>query len=352
MSRCRSVLIVDDSLVFRKALEIALSGENDIKVAGSVRGGEMALEFIKATPPDVVTLDVEMPGMNGIETLKAIQDFNSSKPGIPQVDVIMVSSFTKKGADVTMEALSLGAFDFIAKPETSNADEGLASLKRQICVKIRSIPEGKGRERKPQTPSLARAQTNSGGVAAIVIGVSTGGPRALNDMLPSLCALTNLPILIVQHMPPTFTKSLAKQLDVKCHHVVDEAQDGETVEEGHIYIAPGGRHMTLRRSGARICISLNDDPPENGCRPSVDVLFRSVSAVYGSAALAVVMTGMGNDGSKVCPQLRAAGARIIVQDEATSVVWGMPGTAVATGAVERIVPLMEMPKNIMGMISK
>ncbi len=361
MSR-RSVLIVDDSLVFRKAVEIALSKEPGIQIAGSVRNGEKALEFIRESQPDVVTLDVEMPGMNGIETLKAIQEFNASRPGRAPVEVIMLSSFTKKGADVTMEALSAGAFDFITKPETGDADESVESLKRQLCAKIRSIPirERSGDEQpsaatQPQqrsiAPSLAKAQPSCG-VAAIAIGVSTGGPKALNEMLPELCEKTKLPILIVQHMPPTFTNSLAKQLDAKCSHKVLEAEGGETVEDGHVYIAPGGRHMTIRRCGTKVQVLLTDSPPENGCRPSVDVLFRSVADVYGPTAIAVVMTGMGNDGSKACPLLRSSGARIIVQDEATSVVWGMPGTAVATGAVERIEPLMQIPKTLAGMISK
>jgi len=361
MNGRKSILIVDDSLVFRKAVETALEGEPGIHVAGSVRNGEKAMEFIKDSPPDVVTLDVEMPGMNGIETLRAIQEFNASRQGKPPVEAIMLSSFTKKGADVTMEALALGAFDFITKPEAANPEHGVETLKRQLCAKIRALPtEARAaseldapREAKAAPPAAAeRRRGASTGTAVIAIGVSTGGPKALNEMLPLLCEGTELPILIVQHMPPKFTESLAKQLALKCRHVVKEAEDGETIESGKVYIAPGGLHMALRRSGARILAELNDGPPENGCRPSVDALFRSVASVYGSSAIAVVMTGMGNDGAKSCPILRDSGARVIAQDEASSVVWGMPGCAVATGAVDKIAPLMKIPETIFGMAFK
>lgn len=349
------VLIVDDSLIFRKAVETALSGVDGVSIAGSARNGVKAMELIKAAPPDIITLDLEMPEMDGMETLRAMQGFNASRPGEPPVGAIMLSSFTRKGADVTVEALAAGAFDFIAKPELQSQEESLAALKRQLSSKIhawatqrfpvRTEPDGMTEPARKIKDAPAKAARGSK-LSALAIGVSTGGPKALNDMLPGLCEVTDLPILIVQHMPPTFTKSLADQLDKKCSHKVVEATDDEPVRDKHVYIAPGGRHMTLKRAVAGVRISLNEQPPENGCRPSVDVLFRSAAAIYGDSLMAVILTGMGNDGAKATFALKRSGARVIVQDEATSVVWGMPGSAVETGNVDAVRPLMEIPHTI------
>ncbi len=343
------VLVVDDSIIFRKAVEAALADEPGVDVVGSVRNGEKALEFIAASPPDAITLDLEMPGMNGIDVLKAIQSFNEGRPDASPVRAIMLSSYTKSGADVTIEALAAGAFDFIEKPESSSPEESIAKLKRALLEKLKALPE-KGHHVSAFSPKSLRqakpAPARAGAMSAVAIGVSTGGPKALLEMLPELCKAVNLPILIVQHMPPGFTKSLANQLDSKCQAKVKEAEEGDAVEEGHVYIAPGGKHMCVKKAGTQVRIALNDEPPENGCRPSVDVLFRSVAAVYGSSAVAAIMTGMGCDGAKACKALNAAGARIIVQDEESSVVWGMPGAAVATGLVSEVEPLMKLPQAI------
>ena len=343
------VLVVDDSIIFRKAVEAALADETGVEVVGSVRNGEKALEFIYATPPDIVTLDLEMPVMDGIETLKSIQSFNESRPDAAPVRAIMLSAHTKSGADVTIEALAAGAFDFIEKPEGDSPEESIAKLRTALREKFKAIP-GKGRHF-TQAPIVKCATPRykaprPGATAAIAIGVSTGGPKALMEMLPELCKLVALPILIVQHMPPGFTKSLANQLNSKCQSKVLEAEDGIAIEDGHVYIAPGGRHMCVKRSGTQLRIALNDEMPENGCRPSVDVLFRSVASVYGSSAIAAILTGMGCDGAKACKHLHAEGARIIVQDEPSSVVWGMPGSAIATGFVEEVEPLMRIPQAI------
>ena len=346
------ILIVDDSIIFRKAVETALSDEAWVQVTGSVRNGEKALEFIEARPPDVVTLDMEMPGMNGIDTLKAIQAFNEKRPDAPPVRCIMLSSFAKAGADLNVTALAAGAFDVIEKPETASIEESIAILKSNLTAKLKAIPGKKAkliREHAEPTKRITTISRPKGGIEAIAIGVSTGGPKALTEMLPALCNLTELPILIVQHMPPGFTQSLAKQLNQKCQSQVVEAEDGAVIQDGHVYIAPGGRHLTIKRIGTQIRVVLNDDPPENGCRPSVYVLFRSVAAAYGPAVVAAILTGMGNDGAKACKALKQEGARIIAQDEATSVVWGMPGSAVATGLVEKVEPLMEIPKAIKAM---
>lgn len=346
--RKMKVLVVDDSIVFRKAVEAALADELWVEVSGSVRNGEKALEAIAANPPDVVTLDLEMPGMNGIEVLKEIQRFNEGRPDAPPVQAIMLSAHTRHGADVTIEALAAGAFDFIEKPESGSAAESMAKLRQALREKLRAV---KARMRHanavPQEVKLSPAivaESKEGSATAVAIGVSTGGPRSLIEMMPELCRLVKLPILIVQHMPPGFTKSLAGQLDSKCEAVVKEAEEGDVVRPGHVYIAPGGRHMTLNRVGVQIRLALDDGPPENGCRPSVDVLFRSAAHVYGPSVVAAILTGMGSDGAKACKDLHAAGARILAQDEETSVVWGMPGSAVATGFVERVEPLAKIPQ--------
>jgi two-component system chemotaxis response regulator CheB len=283
--------------------------------------------------------------------LKAIQRFNEGRPDAEPVRAIMLSAHTKEGSDATVEALSAGAFDFIEKPESPSPEDSIAKLRESLRGKLNAIPCKNGRPQiKPRHATvLSRPARSKGGVEAVAIGVSTGGPKALTEMLPELCRLVKLPILIVQHMPPGFTKSLAQQLNAKCEALVAEAQDGDFIEEGRVYIAPGGKHMTVKRMSSHTRIVLTDAPPENGCRPSVDVLFRTVAATYGQAAVAAILTGMGSDGAKACKDLKASGARIIVQDEATSVVWGMPGSALATGLVERVEPLQEIPNAIKAM---
>ncbi len=354
------VLIVDDSIVFRKTVETILSDEPGISVTGSVRNGEKALEAIAKSDPDIITLDVEMPEMNGIETLRAVQELN--KKNSKKIDVIMLSAFTSKGAEVTLQALDEGAFDFILKPEGPDQDQNRDKLKKMLLLKIGECALSRKHHYVPSTDSSARLKrpallekvksSANSQIQAIAIGVSTGGPKALNQMLPLLSEATKLPILIVQHMPPTFTQSLATQLSAKCQAKVVEASDGETVKDGHIYIAPGGKHLCVKRNGASIQTIITDTPPENGCKPSVDVLFRSVAAVYGDAAIAVIMTGMGNDGAQATGALKRAGAYIIVQDEESSIVWGMPGSAVATGNVDEIKPLLEIPDAIVSVINK
>ena len=351
-----TVLIVDDSLVYRHAIEDALKDEPDIKVIGSVRNGVKAMEFIAVSQPCLVTLDLEMPDLDGIETLKAIQQFNADHALVPGINVIMLSAHTKKGAESTMQALEMGAFDFITKSETTNETESIAALKLALIHRIHHMSSlsllGRQTHVKTQPPSLTVAEAtpfekNKSSAAtkikAIVIGVSTGGPKALLNMLPGLCSKVTLPIFIVQHMPEKFTQSLAESLGKKCSHRVKEGTDGELVTSKTVYIAPGGRHMLLRKSGANTVISINDQPPENSCKPSVDILFRSIPVIYNGDAVAIVLTGMGTDGTKSVRALKREGVFIIAQDEETSVVWGMPGSAVATGLVDTVVPLMKIP---------
>ena len=345
------LLIVDDSLVFRKAVEAALDSEPSIDVIGSVRNGRLAIEEIMKNPPDIVTLDVEMPEMDGLQTLREIQKIKSENNG-PAVSVIMLSAFTSEGAGITMQALESGAFDFISKPESSSLNENISGLKRELMRKIACWKSYKKREpdqhfrAKPLQSVPMNMKRRGAGVDAIVVGVSTGGPKALNEMLPGLCEATKLPILIVQHMPPTFTKSLAEQLDKKCSHTVVEGRDGMEVKDKFVYIAPGGRHMTVKNALESKVIFINDMPPEGGCRPSVNMLFRSAAESYGSKCLGIILTGMGNDGTSGAACLRGAGARIIAQDSASSTIWGMPGSAANAGNVDFVKPLMEIPSEV------
>jgi two-component system chemotaxis response regulator CheB len=345
------VLIVDDSRLFRSALEEALEGHADIAVAGSVFNGAKALEFIRRSPPDVVTLDVEMPGMDGLAALQHIEQFNKSRPDLPPVGVIMVSAFTHRGAQVTVAALQAGAFDFVTKPSGPSRLENLATLGDELVPRIRACARRR-RQTPPAglsgvAPAAARRIPPAGGaparVRALAIAASTGGPQALSQILPPLCARVDWPMLIVQHMPAAFTRSLAESLSRQVHRGVAEAGDGQPLKPGQILIAPGGRHLLLRGSAAAPVAGLTDQPPENHCRPSADVLFRSAAAVLGREVVAVILTGMGCDGTAGLQAVKRAGGYIIAQDEASSVVWGMPGSAVVAGAVHEILPLSAIP---------
>ncbi|MEW6671277.1 MAG: chemotaxis response regulator protein-glutamate methylesterase [Thermodesulfobacteriota bacterium] len=338
------ILIVDDSRIFRSAVAESLASFEDIEVIGSVWNGSKAIEFIRSHPPDLVTLDVEMPDMDGIETLAAIQKINADNKDARPVGVIMLSSHTREGADITIKALEMGAFDFIQKPEGENLKESFEILRRQLAAKIRNFAvEGPpAAVVKPLPETISKPPTDSI-VRGILIGVSTGGPKALAEMLPSLCEKTDVPIFVVQHMPPTFTQSLAKSLNAKCRHAVIEGRHHDVVRERHVYIAPGGRHMLLGKRRNEVVTVVNDQPPVNGCRPSVDILFKSGATVYGQDAVAVILTGMGTDGTEGARILKRTGAVIIAQDEATSVVWGMPGSACASGNVDQVLPLAKIP---------
>ncbi len=351
------VLIVDDSRIFRGVLKAALEELPDVVVVGSVWNGLRALEFLKETPVDLVTLDVEMPGMGGLEALRAIQRLNETRPNQTPVAVLLVSAYTSEGAAVTIEGLQGGAFDFVCKPTGAGLAENLPYLREQLAAKLRILraqrQQGKSASAPLElSPSPGRMAAALHRPQVICIGVSTGGPAALARLLPELTAKAPLPTLIVQHMPPGFTASLAESLTRKCGSAVVEAQDGQRLETGTVYIAPGGLHMLARRlrdHGA--VISLNDQPPLNNCRPSVDVLFRSVAAAYGAEAIGIILTGMGNDGTEGLGALHRAGARTIAQDEASSVVWGMPGSAVAAGCVDQILPLAQIPSTVQSLVS-
>lgn len=340
------LLIVDDSRVFRAVIEDALRDEPGIEIVGSVWSGEKALEVLPSLDIDVVTLDIEMPGIGGLETLRRIQAYNQS--AMKSVGVIMISSYTRAGAAITLSALELGAFDFLPKPTYKPGETGFSVFRNQLSRRIHGCTTHPSHAETPQkTGAESPPLFKKGKIPrAILIGVSTGGPKALNQMLPKLSALVECPILIVQHMPPVFTLTLAQSLNALCAHHVCEAQEGMIIEGRRIYIAPGGKHLTVRREGANIVTGINEQPPENGCRPSVDVLFRSATQAYAGEVVAAILTGMGNDGSASLHALKRAGARIVAQDEASSIVWGMPGAAVRTGTVEVVASLDKLPETI------
>jgi len=356
MNDAVSLLIVDDSRLFRSALEEALRGQPGVFVAGSVFNGAKAIEFLRNAPPDLITLDVEMPGMDGLQVLEQIQAFNATRPASQAVGVIMLSAYTRRGEQVTIKALQAGAFDFIAKPSGGSAEENLASLRNELLTKIRAFTAsrraraGGATVRAPvpgRGPVLKRTR-----MRAVVIGASTGGPRALSEMLPGLCQAVDLPILIVQHMPPGFTRSLAESLARQTGRRVVEATDGMPLEKSTVYIAPGAKHLLLRGTASLPIVALNEQPPENGCRPSADVLFRSAATVFGGELIALILTGMGRDGTAGLGAIRRAGGHVIAQDEASSVVWGMPGSAVEAGVVDETHPLRAIPAAVAAVVNR
>lgn len=337
------VLVVDDGVVIRKMVTDVLSRDPQIEVVGAAANGRIALQKIPQLNPDLVTLDVEMPEMDGIQTLKEI------RKAYPKLPVIMFSTLTSKGAGTTMDALHAGANDYVTKPaNVGSITEGIQRLESELIPKIKTHcrhlradgPPGDhtqffSRIKPVALPPRTAART----VEIVCIGTSTGGPNALATVFKGFPAGFHLPIVIVQHMPPMFTGVLAERLSATSAIRVHEGQQGQVVERGHAYVAPGGKHMTLVRQGTRTVIQLNEDPPENSCRPAVDVLFRSVAAIHGAAALGVILTGMGKDGLRGCEVLRERQAQVIAQDETSSVVWGMPGCVVQAGLADAVVPL-------------
>jgi two-component system, chemotaxis family, protein-glutamate methylesterase/glutaminase len=336
------VLIVDDSVVVRRVLSDSLAASAEVQVAGTASSGVIGLAKIPQLNPDVITLDIEMPGLNGIQTLTEIRKL------YPKLPVIMFSTLTERGAAITLEALSLGASDYMTKPSNS---ESLASAMEQVRFElIAKIVSLAGRDRGQATLSVPilrpRVKPVAGPVEILAIGTSTGGPNALAEVVPRLPADFPVPVVVVQHMPPLFTRLLADRLNSQSQLAVREAESGRTLQPGQVWIARGDHHLTVVRNGAGVVVNLNQDPPENSCRPAVDVLFRSVAETYGPGALGVVMTGMGTDGARGAACIRDSGGEILVQDEASSVVWGMPGAVVSAGAAGKICPLAEISPEV------
>ena len=362
------VLVVDDTIVYRKAVSDILSEMPGIEVVGVAHNGKIAVSKIQTLKPDLLTLDIEMPEMNGIEVLQYLQQH------APQVSAIMVSTLTSEGGDMTMRALELGAYDFILKPSATNIEESKQHLRTLLTPLIKAFQTGRttigslqagarsgvharktittasSDTRTFPTTSIDRKIIASGsgttirrhGKSEIVtIGISTGGPNALARMMPMLPGDLGVPVVIVQHMPPVFTKSLANSLNAKCALTVKEAQDGEAIQANVVYIAPGGKQMKLVASadGSNRLIKITDDPPENSCKPSADYLFRSIADYYVGRATAVIMTGMGSDGTKGLQILKQKGTLIIGQNEASCVVYGMPKAPAELGLTDLVVPL-------------
>jgi two-component system chemotaxis response regulator CheB len=328
------ILLVDDSAVIRRAITRMLSSEPEIVVAGNAGNGTQALARIPELKPDLIILDIDMPEMDGLETLVEIRKLYRKLP------VIMFSTLTERGATATLDALARGASDYMTKPSAGALDltpervrEDLIRKIKSLCA-VRTAPGVSTLPRLPLPPAAAQAR-----IDVVTVGASTGGPNALMALLPQLPPDFPVPIVIVQHMPALFTRLLAERLNARGPLKVQEGKEGEKLLAGQVWIAPGDRHMTVVRRGTEVLIGINQDPPENSCRPAVDVLFRSVAQAYKANVLAIVLTGMGADGTRGCSVIRAAGGQVIAQDEASSVVWGMPGSVVAAQLADHMYPL-------------
>jgi len=346
-------MIVDDSVVVRKALTSTLAQDPDLNVAGWASNGRLAIARLQTLRPDIILLDIEMPEMNGLEAIPEIRKI------LPKIPIVMFSTLSVSGATSTLDALALGATDYVTKPSNQDMGATSQSIAGELIPKIKALCgfQSPARFRAPGAPKPSEvipsaavrvrpASIRPGPPAVVAIGVSTGGPDALAKLLPGIPKTFPLPIVIAQHMPPIFTDLLANRLSTKCPLPVRECKPGTVLEPGCIWLAPGDYHMVVKLEGGLIRLRTNQEPRENFCRPSVDVLFRSVAAVYGARTLAVILTGMGQDGLQGCEALHAAGANIIVQDEATSVVWGMPGFVARAGLAEKILPLDQIGPEI------
>jgi two-component system chemotaxis response regulator CheB len=351
------ILIVDDSAVMRSLLRSVVCADESLAVAGTAADGESALSAIETLRPDLILLDVEMPVMDGLVTLRQMRARGHRMP------VIMCSSLTRRGAQVTIEALACGASDYVTKPAGQASREAAANaLALDLTPRIHALVSGLPSQPQPLPPGAARfpfalpmppahrPQPISSAPVVLVIGVSTGGPAALDVLLPALPASFPLPVLIVQHMPELFTNLFAQRLNGGCRLRAREAAEGDPVRAGTIYIARGNWHMEVlaaSRPGQPPTLHLNQGPLENHCRPAVDALFRSAAAVYGPGVLALVLTGMGSDGLAGCRAIRDHGGSVLVQDEATSTVWGMPGAVANAGLAQNVLPLQAIVPEIL-----
>lgn len=335
------VLVIDDSVVARRVVARAIDAEPGLVLAGTAPNGKAAIDKLDLLRPDVLVLDLDMPVMDGFETLAAVRTTH------PHLPVIVFSHLTRAGAAATLDALALGATGFALKPRADGIgvaeDLVRAELLPLIAAVAKPPPDSVGltsRRRSPAPPPQQHIPRAA--VSAVVIGVSTGGPNALAEVIPCLPANLPVPVFVVQHMPAVFTQMLADRLNRGATVEVVEAADAEPVVAGRVYIAPGGRHLVLRGTPASAAIELTDDPPENSCRPSADVLFRSAARVYGRGVLAVILTGMGSDGLRGCEVVHAAGGSILVQDAESSVVASMPLAVAEAGLASAVLPLPEV----------
>jgi two-component system chemotaxis response regulator CheB len=345
-------MVVDDSVVVRKIVTDVLSGDPDIEVVGTAVNGRIAVGKLEQLKPDLVTMDIEMPEMNGIEAVRAIRAGQGGQEH-SRVPIVMFSTLTERGASATLDALSAGANEYVTKPaNVGSVSQSMESVREQLIPKIkaltgRPVTVGPARTAAPPPPPPVAPRTGPGKKPAVlVIGSSTGGPEALARVLPLLPATLPVPVLVVQHMPPVFTRQFAQRLDRLSPLRVVEAADGSPLVPGTVHLAPGDHHLVVRPTAQGPRTGLNQGPPENFCRPAVDPLFRSAVAAYDGAVLAVVLTGMGSDGRNGAAEIRAAGGTVVVQDQATSVVWGMPGAIAQARLADEVLPLDRIPDAI------
>jgi two-component system chemotaxis response regulator CheB len=345
-------MVVDDSAIVRGLFTRVLEAEPGISVIASAGDGAMAVRMLEREDPDVILLDIEMPNMDGLTALPKIKELK------PDVVVIMASTLTKRNAEISMRALSLGADDYVAKPSSREELRSAEDFKRELVERVKALAHRKrGRlPRRAATPvsreifaakkTIELRTSGSARPEILAIGSSTGGPKALADCLGPITAAVSLPIIITQHMPPTFTEILAKHLGDITGWPSAEGQDGELIKPRQIYVAPGGHHMLVARKGPHRVIRISDAEAENFCRPSVDPMLRSMAEVFGSNVLVLILTGMGSDGKAGCEKIVQCGGTVIAQDEETSVVWGMPGAVAVTGLCSAVLPINEIPGRV------
>ncbi|QBI21257.1 chemotaxis-specific protein-glutamate methyltransferase CheB [Egibacter rhizosphaerae] len=340
MARKR-VLVVDDSVVVRKLVTEVIAADDGLEVCGTAPNGRIALAKVDQLAPDLVTLDVEMPDMNGLEALSALRESH------PELPVVMFSTLTDRGARVTLDALMRGANDYVTKPaNVGGVSQAIAAVKAELIPKVRALTGADDVRPAPPTrlsPAArarpAASRSGSGRIDLIVVGVSTGGPNVLAEFVPHLPGDLGVPMVIVQHMPPVFTQLLAQRLDARSPLTVAEGSDGAPVQGGQVWIAPGDRHLLVRRDAGGLRLGINIGPPENSCRPSADVLFRSAVEACDGRVLGLVLTGMGQDGLRGSERIVEAGGSVLAQDKASSVVWGMPGAVTQAGLAEEQLPV-------------
>ena len=359
-------MVIDDTITYRQILSHVLGSFSNVEVVGTANSGKTGLMKIPSLKPDLIFLDIMMPDMDGVETLRQI------KPEYPEIQVVMISAFDMNNAKATLSSLESGALDFIGKPITDSVDESINQLKQAIKPIISFIQDQKQKKSKteakettllkikptiiedrvPVRPIKPR-ENKIEKIDVVLIGISTGGPNALFELIKSLGSKIGCPVMVVQHMPPIFTRSLAERLDGINQTVVCEAIDGQELENGTIYIAPGGKHMVLRTGDRnKLIAGITDAPPVNHCKPAVDVLFLSVAQQKRIHPLSIIMTGMGRDGTEGVLELKKNGAHCLIQDEKSSVVWGMPGSVYEADCADEILPLSQIGPRIIQLSAK
>lgn len=345
------ILIADDSAVACRLIALMLGTDPELQVVGTAPTGRLAIEKAEQLTPNVLLLDLAMPDMNGLEVLRVVRKRR------PDMAVLMFSALTDRAGNLTLDALSLGASDYLPKPSTLHGAEGLQQARDVLVAKVKAVaarptPQEGTPRRLPVARTPPPIPPRPLNVSVVVIGASTGGPAVLTDLLASLPANLPVPVLITQHMPPVFTRQFAERLDSACPLQVREALSGEVLRPGHVWIAPGDFHLALVRDAGTVRLWTHQGPPVNSCRPAVDVLFRSAAALYGAGVLAVVLTGMGQDGAIGCQDVSDAGGQILVQEPASCIVPGMPRAVIQRGVSHWVVPVTGLGPEIVRRVSR